>query len=968
MFLLDDRFVFPTADNSISFDDQKLLTARRIAQWAINVVDYRDADLVMTGFEYDTNPYNGWDVDQDLSTPETTERDVVWGCETPVLLLTESLAFHDRRVKDTDSELGGALRDANDNSDTSPDDTDLDQTRIPQGSLFLELYCPSNNSQLFNKSADLFDAAGLNLAKMSPPPPSGGPGAVGVPVWRIAISRPIADIMNQPGPGYVDPSDRRTVLAQMDRASFQPSEPYMLVPPGRYDEIERLVWFTTVRPAIVAYPASLPTGYPLSQTIANTFYNRGGATHIMDGEFKLVIPRRTTYIGEKNVGGTAELSDQKIVYDSTSQSVRFDDLELATIEPAIRGLPIIAKADEPTISSWSTLLVNNPTTYEPGIGLNVSEPLIGPDYYPAPTADFGSGTAMVYDRYATPKDNPFDSTPAGTGQARKLIDYGNAALWTGVHDIGPAVALRRTAYLQRLADPNSAFDPVTNPYLTVDWIPIDLTVFNGSSGQKELALPQVPVGQYLDPDDIGNAPAYVNEVGGPDIMFQPPTYFASRLRGTPATPPAAAPNDIWSASWSTPDFLADMSDQLTDRDTVADEIVNYNVRFDVDLGGIGPSASFTPVASSGQPLPWINSANRPFVSELDLMLVPSSSPDRLAFEYSMATAVGMPSPYDSYAQTLPAFVYRAAPFGHLLNFFQRTPNTTGAPPIAANLSRVFDFLDVPSRFVGTQHHFLSPTTVAGTPQQIGFDGFWAPFNRLSKMREPGKINLNTIYDQNVWNALVSGYPDHVDPVETGSQTLGKFDEFVRSRQGYELPSTIALSAPNITNSYAFDYEFPSVFSKPFAASSTSGLLPDKLTGVAVPPSFGSDSTLLRQSPTSPVPFFGPMSGTFGTHNNPERNPGFAYAGIQRLANMTTTQSNVYAVWITMGYFEVTPWPGGIDAAHPDGLQLGRELGEATGDIERHRAFYLIDRSVPVAFEPGQNHNVDDAVIIRRFIE
>jgi hypothetical protein len=39
----------------------------------------------------------------------------------------------------------------------------------------------------------------------------------------------------------------------------------------------------------------------------------------------------------------------------------------------------------------------------------------------------------------------------------------------------------RTACLQRLADPDFAYDPVNNPYITVDWISIDLTVFNGEA-------------------------------------------------------------------------------------------------------------------------------------------------------------------------------------------------------------------------------------------------------------------------------------------------------------------------------------------------------------------------------------------------------------------------------------------------------------------------------------------------------
>ncbi len=80
-------------------------------------------------------------------------------------------------------------------------------------------------------------------------------------------------------------------------------------------------------------------------------------------------------------------------------------------------------------------------------------------------------------------------------------------------------------------------------------------------------------------------------------------------------------------------------------------------------------------------------------------------------------------------------------------------------------------------------------------------------------------------------------------------------------------------------------------------------------------------------------------------------------------------SNVYAVWITVGYFEVSPAPvAGIPAIYPDGYQLGRELGSDTGEIERHRAFYIFDRTLPVGFQRGQDLNVDKAILVERFIE
>ena len=88
--------------------------------------------------------------------------------------------------------------------------------------------------------------------------------------------------------------------------------------------------------------------------------------------------------------------------------------------------------------------------------------------------------------------------------------------------------------------------------------------------------------------------------------------------------------------------------------------------------------------------------------------------------------------------------------------------------------------------------------------------------------------------------------------------------------------------------------------------------------------------------------------------------------MQRLSNLTTTRSNVFAIWITVGYFELIPMNDQI-TGEPK-LTLGPELGTDTGDINRYRAFYIVDRSIPVAYQPGQNHNVDRAVLVRSMIE
>jgi hypothetical protein len=70
--------------------------AAEAAQWAVNVLDFRDEDSTMTGFEYDSLPADGWDVDGDVSTNTGQEKNraVVWGVERPELVIAETAGWH----------------------------------------------------------------------------------------------------------------------------------------------------------------------------------------------------------------------------------------------------------------------------------------------------------------------------------------------------------------------------------------------------------------------------------------------------------------------------------------------------------------------------------------------------------------------------------------------------------------------------------------------------------------------------------------------------------------------------------------------------------------------------------------------------------------------------------------------------------------------------------------------------------
>ncbi len=122
----------------------------------------------------------------------------------------------------------------------------------------------------------------------------------------------------------------------------------------------------------------------------------------------------------------------------------------------------------------------------------------------------------------------------------------------------------------------------------------------------------------------------------------------------------------------------------------------------------------------------------------------------------------------------------------------------------------------------------------------------------------------------------------------------------------------------------------------------------------------------------------------------DRNPYMMYQPMSRLGNLVTNRSGVFAVWITVGYFEVEPAPkadptladwgnqalkdrcGGdislYNRIYPDGYMLGRELGSDTGDVKRPRGFYIIDRTEEVGFKPGEDLNVEKLIRLRRRIE
>jgi hypothetical protein len=596
------------------------LKAKRLAQWAVNVVDFRDADNIMTGFEFDTNPFDGWDVDGNLATtddPAATkldqstgqpQRDFVFGCEKPLALITETFAFHDRRVQDTDHDNAtGTKRDAKQN----PDQT-LDQAYIPRGSAFIEVMAIFD-PKMPVQSADLFVYQGgkwlLDLGKLS--------AVGGAPVWRLAVTEFHSDHATD----NVREKVSEIISKHPDTVSLQPivedetpsRTPWnfslLNQPPDAQDvKIERIVWFTD----------AVPDGADRDRTFTATVSN----ARLEGFQYALVGP------GGQGAGLRQNQTLTGIPLGASNTLLQLQPVRLrgtlndtpSNVKPAI-GIPV-ASAPGAVQSSDPNL----PWGADDRVGFSISEPLFSDAmYYPAPTEQ-SSATNLteVYGVYGDTnkrfRDLPLDSEPDMPLKERDMLETGT---YRNVC----------TVFLQRLADPTQPFHAQTNPNITVDCKPIDLTVFNSADRYPQGS--QVPE-KVWDPDDPSPNSITNNEK----------IHFATRERGriwtwNTRSDPAPGVNtdyNIWMPESNAPNR---QSGEPTGSG-------NFRHRLKHTLGHLNRSYGYPyifPTAPGGttatnpyqgaplRPFPWIRWPNRPFTSALELMEVPASTPARLGLEF-----------------------------------------------------------------------------------------------------------------------------------------------------------------------------------------------------------------------------------------------------------------------------------------------------------------------------------------------
>ncbi len=890
-------------------------------------------------------------------------------------------------------------------------------------------------------------------------------------------------------------------------------------------ELDRILWFNKAEGDSTSAPEKLGTAGKYPDAL-RTFCNaEDEIVYLAPNEYLVVGPDKKRALGSVAFNSTAGEADDRRFgvkpLDSDSASwINIDNGRHGSDLLTNAGTENLSQAGKPAPNYKYMVAVANIG----GRGLNISEPLwtaTGVDPYYEDQEDDKLDPTVLKDGKVDVRDVPFEMPKAWGDRGNEEEEFydNKVANYPIVQDelfgVGTVPAYK-SAFVQRVADPNRPYHPLMNPYITVDWNAMDLTVFTGECVEID-ALDEQNEVLFADEDDGGAKTEFDDKnqielaenkaVWGEKTTFPYVDAFASRqwgnsdqrmfvggLRNDGKIRPNVwdrgvrlgdggvdagleKPNDMTSAlrgdgagnklpvlKWIPRHTLGFYNNRGPLGTWGVD--ANGNPAFTENTAsayykGLNQTYSFaktTTVATENLPyraaprtpfehLVW-NDA--PFSNPFELALVPASAPGRFGLEFvreseqfdlaklydvkrekergvSLGTegVFGFGDWYRKADGVDAGFKGRAGKIGPYLNFF----SSSKRPGEALNLCRALEFVYTPSLFLGTQK-------LAGEDENGDLidDGYKNPLF-YSARREPGKVNLNTT-NEAVWKAL-SPRSERVSddaklpgtPWRTENSDDGLFDVRTTMVRSVNVGDTDGDGTEDFVQDELFT---PFVPFQPAHTTPLWGQFDQSPAPLPISATLATQNeTRSDDRGTNAAPLFDNLRERYATDGGEKvyayvdasgdrqtttdldwlimndiayeevmldkRNNLFeATAEMQRLSGTTTNRSNVFAVWTTVGYFEVERCNPGVNmpnvdpdgnvftlaelinpnykwyhyyqAIYPDGYTYGKELGSEFGETKRRRGFAIIDRSIPVDFRRGQSANYQDAILLQRVLD
>ncbi|MBP3531815.1 MAG: hypothetical protein J6K25_11650 [Thermoguttaceae bacterium] len=893
-------------------------------------------------------------------------------------------------------------------------------------------------------------------------------------------------------------------------------------------EIDRILWFCKAEGDAASEATKLGTAGKYPDAL-RTFCNaEGEAIYLAPNEYLVVGPDKKRSLGSVTYDTSAEETDDcrfgvKPLDSDSASWINIDNGRHGDDSLTNAGTENLSQAGKPAPNYKYMVAVANIG----GRGLNISEPLwtaTGVDpYYENqakkidPANKIDKDRAEVLDVRDVPFEMPKTWGDRGTEDANfydnKVANY--PIVQDKLFGVGTVPAYK-SAFVQRVADPNRPYHPLMNPYITVDWNAMDLTVFTGEAvtdleyecSRMFAKENEDDGGAKTDFDDKNQIELAENKaVGGDKTTFPYADAFSSRQWGNSKQrmflgglrdDGKIRPN-VWdrgvrlgdggaSAGLEKPnDWVGGGVSTGRDHAPALKYIPRHTLGFYNNRGPLGTtddaSGEFIEGATGLEykglsrdydfrkndavatvDLPYRAAPRTPFEhlvwndapydNPFELALVPASAPGRFGLEFirvdeqfnlsklynveksderrKRGKSLGSEGVFgfgEWYAKADDVdgeLKRRAGKIGPYLNFF----GSSKRPGESLNLCRALEFVYTPSLFLGTQN-------LAGEDENGNLitDGDGNPVF-YSARREPGKINLNTTTEPGL--KALSPRSDRVsnDAKLPGTpwRSEGSDDGFFDVRNNAIWTRNVGDTDGDGTEDFQ-DENRPNAF-VPFQPAHTTplwGQLDQSPAPLPISATLAAQNeTRSDDRGTNGDPLFDNLRERYATDGGAKvysyrddegniqtttdldwliandvayeefkllgkRNNLFeATAEMQRLSGTTTNRSNVFAIWTTVGYFEVERCNPGVNmpsvdpdgneltleklidpnykwyryyqAIYPDGYTYGKELGAEFGETKRRRGFAIIDRSIPVDFRRGQSANYQDAILLQRVLD